>query len=397
MKVTLKTVKGDSLHVQADETDTVEALKAKVQEEHGFHAAHQVLIFQGKVLKDGTTLSENAITEAGFVVVMVQKPKTAPAPAPAAAPAAALAAAPAAAFSPPAPVPEATAAPAASPTPTPAPEPVPMDTGAPAPTAVEPAAAEEGDSTFFGASTLVSGNQLESTISSIMEMGFEREQVQRALRAAFNNPDRAVEYLMTGIPEQEEVPPPVAAPPAGAGVPSEAPAATPAAQAAPAAGPNTQPLNMFAPQPQAGAGQQGGGDAGALSFLRSNPQFQQLLGMVQANPQILQPMLQELGRANPRLLQLINSNQAEFLRLINEPAPEGAIDMGALAGMMGEEGGEDGGAMMGTITLTPEENEAIERLTSMGFERNAAIEAYFACDKNEALAANYLLEHGFED
>lgn len=63
---------------------------------------------------------------------------------------------------------------------------------------------------------------------------------------------------------------------------------------------------------------------------------------MQANPHILQPMLQELGRANPQLLELINNNQDEFLRLINEPPPEG-MDMNALSQMMGGGDGEEGG------------------------------------------------------
>lgn len=38
---------------------------------------------------------------------------------------------------------------------------------------------------------------------------------------------------------------------------------------------------------------------------------------------LLQPMLQELAKQNPALLRLIQNNQADFLRIINEPVDEG--------------------------------------------------------------------------
>ncbi len=142
------------------------------------------------------------------------------------------------------------------------------------------------------------------------EMGFERAEVMRALRAAFNNPERAVEYLMTGIPEELAGPPPAAA---GAAAAAGAPAAgggaaAPAAAAAAAGGPPApQAFNRFGgggAAGAAGAGAAGAAAGGALEFLRHHPQFQMLRRAVQSNPQILMPMLQELGKQNPELLQV---------------------------------------------------------------------------------------------
>lgn len=48
------------------------------------------------------------------------------------------------------------------------------------------------------ASNLVAGNNIEAIIQQILDMGggsWDRDTVVRALRAAYNNPERAVEYL----------------------------------------------------------------------------------------------------------------------------------------------------------------------------------------------------------
>lgn len=393
MQISVKTLKGHQFDLQVAEDELVSSVKGKIEESQrreAFPCAQQLLIFQGKVLKDETTMADNKVADNSFLVVMLTKTKAAP-PA-AGAPAPAAAAGPPASSSSASVQTLAPSPPALSPAPAPTPAPVPPAALAPAPAVVAPplpeastagAPAGAGDGYGQAASNLVAGSAREQTVQQLLDMGggtWDRDTVTRALQAAFNNPERAVEYLYSGIPEFAEVPAPVARPtPTGAAAPvPAAPVPVPGAPAAPV-GPNAAPLDLF-PQGMPGRG----AEPGALDFLQNNPQFQALRTMVHANPQILQPMLQELGRQNPALLRLINENQTEFLRLVNEDAPEG----NAMAG----------GVYPQSMNVTPEERQSIERLEAMGFNRGLVIEAFLACDKNEQLAANYLFEHaGDED
>ncbi|CAK9134226.1 unnamed protein product [Ilex paraguariensis] len=344
-----------------------------IQGKDNYPCGQQLLIHNGKVLKDESTLAENKVTEDGFLVVMLSKSK------------------PLGSSGTSSTQPASTIAPTSSPAPTPAPE-VPLQPPASESAASDSLVASTRPSDTYGqaASSLVAGNNLEQTIQQIMDMGggnWDKETVTRALRAAYNNPERAVDYLYSGIPETAEVAVPVARFPANQATSGVNPITETGAALAPVSGaPNSSPLNLF---PQGTLSGASGVGLGSLDFLRNNQQFQALRSMVQANPQILQPMLQELGKQNPQLLRLIQEHHAEFLQLINEPV-EGS------EGDLLDQPEQD---MPHAISVTPAEQEAIERLEAMGFDRALVIEAFLACDRNEELAANYLLENAgdYED
>ncbi|XP_004489115.1 ubiquitin receptor RAD23d-like [Cicer arietinum] len=371
MKINVKTLKGTHFEIQVNLQDTVGDVKKNIEAVQGvdvYPAAQQMLIHQGKVLKDDTTLEENQVAENSFVVIMLSKNKVSSSGGSAASSAPSNPAAQPASSLPP---PSSTSQPPASTAGQ------GESNAEPSPVITPPTTVVSG--TYGQAeSNLIAGSNLESTIQQILEMGggsWDRDTVIRALRAAYNNPERAVEYLYSGIPEQADAPAVAASTNVGQ---AENPSIQAPQPAVPTGGPNTNPLNLF-PEgiPNLGAND----NAGDLEFLRNSPQFQALRTMVQANPQILQPMLQELGKQNPHLMELIQEHQADFLRLINEPGGEENLES------------QLGAAVPQTITITPEEHEAIQRLEDMGFDRDLVLEVFFACNKNEDLAANYLLDH----
>lgn len=209
-------------------------------------------------------------------------------------------------------------------------------------TAAETAQAKETTATSLTAaeSNLVFGEELEKSITQIMEMGYERDQVERAMRASFNNPERAVEYLISGLPTN--IVPDLEA---------TSPASVDTGSSVTATSADNAPTN----------------EANPLEFLRNQPVFNQMRQLLQQNPQVLSSLMQSIGQSNPQLLELINQNQESFVRMLNEPdnpnvggsAPTGANPAGGQQSNLPP--GLDN--LIGHAPMTPQDREAIDRVS----------------------------------
>ena len=202
-------------------------------------------------------------------------------------------------------------------------------------------------------------------INNLVDMGFVRSEAEAAIKAARGDTNLAIEFLYNGIP---------------ANLPPETP------QNVSVSSSSSEALQKV---------------ASAIKIICSQ------------NPNALQTILMNIEQTNPQLMNNIKEHEEEFKNLLQSPVTQAdlqnfqqfqnSLQLGGMGGL-NFGGGQRGQRQQGgfQIPLSKEEFEAVKRLKELGnFSDIEAVQAYMACEKNEELAANFLLEskmnEGFED
>lgn len=298
MKIIVKNLKQVEYNVEIEsDKKTVKDLKNEIEKVHGFDSNLMKLLHNGAVLDDSKTLESYNIKDENVVIMMNCKPKQKPS----------------------------------------IPQPNPTDNTS----KTENKNNEEKKPDFT------------EKINSLVEMGYEKEKVEKALNVANGRVELAIEYLTSGnIPEN---------PPTNVNV---------------NLGNNNNVNNNSNLDPD----------------LVKNASILKIL--CQNNPNKIFSLLNNIKSKSPTLFNKIKQHEEEFKNLLIAPITQEDITNFRNTQLAIR----SGAGRRPQIQLTKEESDAVKRLKQLGnFSQAEVIQAYIACDKNEELTANFLFEQKLRD
>ena len=303
MKLLLKNLKQQEFKIEIEsDQKTVKDLKLEIEKVYNFDSSCIKLLHSGVVLEDGKTLEEYKIKEGNVIIMMLAKIKAAP--------------------------------PKIETNPNPQPNPQPNS---------QPQEQPKNNTNNE------SQAKFTEQINSLVDMGYEKDKVEKAIKAANGSIDMAIEFLNSGnIPD-----------------PSQS---------------NSNTGNVNVPSST---------NPNLPEELKKNASIIKCL--CQNNPEKLPSILNNLKEHSPQLIELIKQYESDFKNLLVSPlTQEDITNFQALSQELRRPQGP-------TIRLTKDESDAVKRLQELGFSQADAVQAYFACDKNEEMAANFLFEQKLRD